>query len=702
MHSAWHLILASGISIVALAWLLVRVRPGRADAGRAGDWTVAVAMLAVLAAWRWPFLLSPAEFNPDESQLAAGAITLLHDPVFWRSVDGTTSGPVNFYVLMPLLGLEALPPVFATRLTGLLIAWAALACTHAFLRRATNPVVALLGMLPAGMLLATTTDWDFIHYSSEHASLALLGAAALCLQSAAASTTPVAGWRWTLAALLAGLLPWAKPQSAPFAALLAAVAVVQACRTTGLSWRSRFVAVVLFAGVSLAPAAFFVGLAAATGQLGHLYASYVVNNLAYAAAQSGVASTLAGMWELSNETWFFPLFLKAVLSCAVIGLLGASRPWRFRPALLWMPAAVVVAVFTVLAPSLPFHHYLLYLVLPGAALAAVSLHPAWENRPALRPVLGAFVVLAGCVFPISLRCSLDLVRGKEPVRLPVENRLAEVVHHFGEPGDTVAIWGWAPRILVVSRLPHGTRDGNAARQIQLSAQRDTYYIPRFIEDMRRNRPALFIDAVGAGLFQFHNRPHQAHDTIGELAALVRENYRLMADLHGARLYVRGDLLTARNAAVSRLETAIRAEIAAGAGGHWPMTLTGLPHRRVHQRDALHLQTPAEFTIPLAGDETDFFFSFGMEPRSYIAGTTNGAELRVELLVGAGPAVVLFSRSMDPKRNDSDRGLLQAHVPLPTLPAGAHLVIRALPGQFDDAAWDWVFLAEARFARRIGP
>lgn len=697
MHSAWHLSVACGATAVALAWLLVRLHSGTRHPP---DWAAVGAMLAVLAAWRWPFLISPAEFNPDESQLAAGAITLLHDPVFWRSVDGTTSGPVNFYVLTPLLAVEALPPVFATRLTGLLLAWAALACAYAFLRRATNPAAALLGVLPAWMLLATTTDWDFIHYSSEHTSLALLGAAALCLQSAADGATPAGGWRWMLAALFAGLLPWAKPQSAPFAALLAAVAVVQACRAPGLRWRSRLAAVALFAGVSLAPAGFFVGMTAATGQLGHFYASYILNNIAYAAAQSGVASTLAGMWDLSNETWFLPLFLKAVLSSVVIGLLGAPRPGRFRPAWLWAPAAVVVGVFTVLAPSLPFHHYLLYLVLPGAALAAVSLHPAWESRPALRPALGAFAVLAGCVFPVALRCALEQVRGREEVRPPVENRLGEVVRRFSEPGDTVAIWGWAPRILVVSRLPHGTRDGNAVRQIQLSAQRDTYYIPRFIEDMRRNRPAVFIDAVGPGLFQFHNRPHQAHETIGGLATFVRENYRLVADLHGARLFVRRDLLAARREAVSRLEAAIRAEIAAGAGGHWPLASTGLPGRRVHGRDAVHLQTPAEFTIPLSGDETDFHFSYGMEPRSYIAGTTNGAELRVELQAAGRPPLALFARSMDPRNREQDRGLLQAHVPLPALPAEARLVVRALPGPFDDAAWDWVFLAEARFARRL--
>src|SRR4051812_48242905 len=66
-----------------------------------------VLLLATLTAWRWPFWLNASPYNPDESQFVAGAITLTKDPVFWRSVDGTTSGPLNFYVLLPLhwLGL---------------------------------------------------------------------------------------------------------------------------------------------------------------------------------------------------------------------------------------------------------------------------------------------------------------------------------------------------------------------------------------------------------------------------------------------------------------------------------------------------------------------------------------------------------------------------------------------------------------------
>src|SRR3954470_20875703 len=60
--------------------------------GAVEDRTFCGVLIALLFAWRWPLFLAARDFNQDESQLIAGARTLLADPVFWRSVDGTTSG----------------------------------------------------------------------------------------------------------------------------------------------------------------------------------------------------------------------------------------------------------------------------------------------------------------------------------------------------------------------------------------------------------------------------------------------------------------------------------------------------------------------------------------------------------------------------------------------------------------------------------
>src|SRR5215207_2009845 len=95
-HSYIYWFLTAGPTLLLLWRIKATVRGdvfGPAEVPRRTNWGDALVIFLFLLAWRWPFLLVAGEFNPDESQLIAGAITLAHDPVFWRSVDGTTSGP---------------------------------------------------------------------------------------------------------------------------------------------------------------------------------------------------------------------------------------------------------------------------------------------------------------------------------------------------------------------------------------------------------------------------------------------------------------------------------------------------------------------------------------------------------------------------------------------------------------------------------
>ena len=109
-HPGSYWVIALGPTLLLFVQIYSAVRQesaGRAGPRHATAWHDAAVLFLFLFAWRWPFLLVASEFNPDESQLIAGTITLAHDPVFWRSVDGTTSGPLNFYVLLPVHWLGA-------------------------------------------------------------------------------------------------------------------------------------------------------------------------------------------------------------------------------------------------------------------------------------------------------------------------------------------------------------------------------------------------------------------------------------------------------------------------------------------------------------------------------------------------------------------------------------------------------------------
>ena len=99
------------------------------------DWRTGVVVGLTLLAWRWPYLLDPQPFNPDEAQLIASAITVEHAGAFWRSLDGTTSGSLNALALLPTHWLGVPLDYFNARLTGLLLMGVAWATSFALWRR---------------------------------------------------------------------------------------------------------------------------------------------------------------------------------------------------------------------------------------------------------------------------------------------------------------------------------------------------------------------------------------------------------------------------------------------------------------------------------------------------------------------------------------------------------------------------------------
>ncbi len=131
----------------------------------------------LLVGMRLPAVIFNQEINPDESQMIAHAITLKHYPVYWESVDGTTIGPVNNYLLL-------LPAFFglgfdytAIRLLGLVWIIGSLFFFYHSVKNFFGTLTALLSLLPPLFFLTFTQDPDFIHYSSEQLPVFLLNVA---------------------------------------------------------------------------------------------------------------------------------------------------------------------------------------------------------------------------------------------------------------------------------------------------------------------------------------------------------------------------------------------------------------------------------------------------------------------------------------------------------------------------------------------
>ena len=102
----------------------------------------------------------------------------------------------------------------------------------------------------------------------------------------------------------------------------------------------------------------------------------------------------------------------------------------------------------------------------------------------------------------------------------------------------MAIWGWRPQYFVFTDTIMGTRDSISHYQ-QTDAYNPyfAYFRKRYINDMETIRPRAFLDA-GPDSFDFQYGTRNGHEDFPELAAVIREHYRLADSYKSFRLYLR--------------------------------------------------------------------------------------------------------------------------------------------------------------------
>ncbi|MEO6873697.1 MAG: hypothetical protein ABI222_02630 [Opitutaceae bacterium] len=500
-----------------------------------------LAALTVLS-FRWPLLWTPHQMNPDESQLIAGAITLRHDPVFWRSVDGGTAGPFDYYPLLPAAWGDGPASYAIARLIGVAAMLGALFFLGETLAVVAGTTIARVALLPAITFQALTTSPDFIHCSTEVMPVLLFSAAGYVAVAGQDARSTARLW---LVGLLLGSMPWAKLQATPLAAGLWAAVALHELR----AHRPRALFPLLAGG--LLPTLGCFALTTFTGETANMLTPYLARNLVY--VQNLPDGRLLLQWRNALTDGYLAFWLAGTAVFVTWSLWRMRRaPEKLRLGALVGGGLLALSVWSVIAPSRPSTHHLL-LLLPalvwtgGVALAVIA-SPATPTAPAKNCLLLAAFFLIVCVLPsVAWRWHAGdtfAAFTQTDVR-PARRRLTELVRRYSTPDEPLAIWGWRTSLYVEAGRRQATRQAQSEAQIYPNALQG-YFLRRYFEDFRAANPAVFADAVGPGNFVFEDRS-RAHECFPLLRNWVQARYTLVADLDGTRLYVRDDRLPGAHA-----------------------------------------------------------------------------------------------------------------------------------------------------------
>ncbi|MFD2569379.1 hypothetical protein ACFSUS_01965 [Spirosoma soli] len=522
----------------------------------AQEWVGVVILASMYIIAKMPFLTYNGPINPDESQMLTQAITLKHDPVFWRSVDGTTSGPINSYLiwLLDQIGLSFSYVHLHWLSTTLILlgVW----ITYRTLLLLVNARTALVAIAITYSFFLFSNHKDFNHYNSELASVVLLAVASYILARIRTLAEAPLYLYWTLGAVCF-LVPLAKLQGGPVALLYLLYAGVELF-SSSLTAARRRLALVVLAGGAVTMLSVLLTFLATHALLHDSYVMYIQTNLVHYNAGNSLYMVMKLVFGSSYDYLLFLLF--SGLLWAFFGLSRTTNQYRklLRSRFWWfLWANLIVSFWVVARTGYVFEHYLFYTITPITLLNGYILQQLFFQRDTYSPFRVSYQTIAVILLIGQLATYwLKLDRQNQhfsPASVPFHERIVtSLINYYAKPTDCLAVWGWNCRYYTTSGLRQATRENHSIRCMKtnsLGALHNLalvdWYRRQYVNDIKRNRPSVFIDEVRAN--SLFNHPNQvAHETIPALQTFIEANYQLVSYKEGILVYVRNDRFMAKH------------------------------------------------------------------------------------------------------------------------------------------------------------
>ncbi len=442
-------------------------------------------LLGALLIIRLPIILYNNELNLDESQMIAGARLLWHDPVYWRSVDGQTIGPLTFY----FLGLSRL---FASEITYSSIRFLNLFLTifdiyffFLSIRILFGEQVAKVSSFFVFLFLAYNSTFDLLHYSSEQLPVFCLNLAAYLTLRYHFEDKKIKNLY--LSGLILGALPFLKIQSVLLAAFIAVLGVYflyQQIKFQSESLKKWVFLIISYLAVPMA----FVVFIFSFDVFDDFWNYYILDNFVYVSSNGN-----AYHWKESNLIFFaskdFVVYWAGIGFFTLIHLrrmavFAQSNQWKTGLVLL----VLVLAYLTVLLPKNNFPHYLHFMIYPLCLwMALVWRAVADFHWKQFLLAFGIFSLWQATQFLVFHQTNfyVSMILNKEMK----QTSTGQYIQAHSKTNDYLAIWGWDCKLYIETNTFQAVPESHSERCMFPTPQQKVH-LERYL---RKNEPRFLVD-----------------------------------------------------------------------------------------------------------------------------------------------------------------------------------------------------------------
>ena len=498
-----------------------------------------VACMLLLVGMRMPVVVFNRELNADESQMLSHAITLNQDPIYWQSADGTTIGPLDNYLLVipKLLGFQI--DYTSGRAMGLLCTAAAILFLFFSLRQIFGEQTARISILFPLFLLAFTQEVDFVHYSSEQLPVLLLSACLWLLTQLFHSDKNRSTIGFSLA-LLAGMIPFAKLQAVPMAIVLVSCALWVTFTKFKRNRQIKPILAIMAGGITF-PLLVLIWTIY-YDVFDDLIDFYILGNVIYAGGNEAPAIPVQ-FFKIFNLSADFKAFTFALLIPMLAGLwylITTRKSCAIKSHTIIISAIALLilsSIYAVTKSGNDFIHYLNFCIIPWTLLAAWGIQK-WGIKSIVFPVFLILWFFIGDALSYKKHHLLNSF-ASDNARSLAQSPVVSELKKYTKEKDFMAVWGWQCSYYVEAQLAEATAENHSERSIFKHAMQDKYK-SRYLSDIQRTTPAIFLDAVGKNSLWVQDRKTQGFENFPELADFINRNYTYQGLFDDTRLYVRND------------------------------------------------------------------------------------------------------------------------------------------------------------------
>lgn len=347
-----------GLGVAMVFAIACMFLAGWRESSRLATSLFVIAIPLLLLAGRWPSFFMPGQLNPDESMMLAQAMKFGIDPIPWRGMDTGTGGPINSYILMPLHWLGAPYGFPLARVTAWWALSLSLVLTFLAMRRLGGARAASACVLAAAVFYTMVTDPDFLHYSSEIASLLAISVLAYGATYVFLERSASLAWA-AVVGVLAFFVTMGKLQGVPLGAAIA-FSILVLCSTTVKAGFYRVLGIGLGGAAS---AAVLCAVLALAGVFPDFRISFIELPGTYVSSPFTLEQTLQFVRIRPESRNFSQAMTWLILLSGIVTMLASPRHDYKRLSLRVIGAALILmSLYVVLSQAgRAFPHYLNYL-----------------------------------------------------------------------------------------------------------------------------------------------------------------------------------------------------------------------------------------------------------------------------------------------------------------------------------------------------